>query len=72
LFKSLAVTPEIVPVPYRGSGPVMADLISGQISMGVVGVTGQALEFHRSGKMRVTTETRLSLAHDRESYQLPR
>src|SRR5215468_1014756 len=53
LFKSLGGNLEIVPVPYRGSGPVIADLISGQISMGVVAVTGQVLEFHRSGKLRV-------------------
>jgi tripartite-type tricarboxylate transporter receptor subunit TctC len=67
LFKSLAGNPEIVPVPYRGSGPVMADLIGGQIHMGVVAVTGQVLEFHRSGKLRVlavTSPTRLVGAPD--------
>jgi tripartite-type tricarboxylate transporter receptor subunit TctC len=67
LFKSLAGNPEIVPVPYRGSGPVMADLIGGQIPMGVVAVTGQVLEFHRSGKLRVlavTSPTRLAGAPD--------
>jgi tripartite-type tricarboxylate transporter receptor subunit TctC len=53
LFKSLAGTPEIVPVPYRGVGPAIADLISGQIPMGIVAVSGQVLEFHRSGKLRV-------------------
>ena len=65
LFKSLAGTPEIVQVPYRGTGPVIADLVSGQIPMGVPGITGQVLEFHRSGKMRVlavTSPTRLSAA----------
>src|SRR6059036_2170601 len=53
LFKSLAGIPEIVQVPYRGTGPAIADLISGQVPMGIVGVTGQVLEFHRTGKMRV-------------------
>jgi tripartite-type tricarboxylate transporter receptor subunit TctC len=65
LFKSLAGTPEIVQVPYRGTGPVITDLISGQIPIGVPGVTGQVLEFHRSGKMRVlavTSPTRLIAA----------
>ncbi|MFZ0124180.1 MAG: tripartite tricarboxylate transporter substrate binding protein, partial [Xanthobacteraceae bacterium] len=65
LFKSLAGTPEIVQVPYRGTGPVIADLVSGQIPMGVPGVTGQVLEFHRSGKMRVlavTSSMRLTAA----------
>ena len=65
LFKSLVGTPEIVPVPYRGTGPAIADLIGGQVSIGIVGVTGQVLEFHRSGKMRVlavTSPTRLIAA----------
>src|SRR5207302_3816253 len=34
LFKSLAATPDIVQVPYRGTGPVITDLIGGQIPMG--------------------------------------
>ena len=44
---------------------MIADLVSGQIPMGVPGVTGQVLEFHRSGKMRVlavTSPTRLIAA----------
>jgi tripartite-type tricarboxylate transporter receptor subunit TctC len=57
LFKSLAGTPEIVQVPYRGTGPVITDVIGGQVPMGIVGVTGQVLEFHRSGKMRVLAVT---------------
>jgi tripartite-type tricarboxylate transporter receptor subunit TctC len=65
LFKSLAGTPEIVHVPYRGTGPVIADLVSGQVPMGIPGVTGQVIEFHRTGKMRVlavTGSTRLAAA----------
>src|SRR4029079_4874920 len=53
LFKSLAGTPEIVQVPYRGAGPAMTDVIGGQIPIGTPGVTGQVIEFHRSGKLRV-------------------
>src|SRR5256885_2281593 len=67
LFKSLAGTPEIVQVPYRGTGTVITDLISGQIPIGTPGVTGQVLELHRSGKMRilaVTSSTRLIAAPD--------
>jgi len=57
LFKSLAGTPDIVQVPYRGTGPVIADVISGQVPIGIVGVTEQVLEFHRSGKIRVVAVT---------------
>jgi tripartite-type tricarboxylate transporter receptor subunit TctC len=57
LFKMLAGTPELVQVPYRGMGPAMTDLISGQLAMVVPAVTGQVLEFHRSGKMRVLAVT---------------
>ena len=65
LFKSLAGTPEIVQVPYRGTGPLITDLVGGQVPMGMPGVTGQVIEFHRSGKMRVlavTSPTRLVAA----------
>ena len=37
LFKSLAGTPDIVQVPYRGTGPAITDLVGGQIPMGIVG-----------------------------------
>jgi tripartite-type tricarboxylate transporter receptor subunit TctC len=57
LFKMLAETPELMQVPYRGMGPAMTDLISGQLTMVVPAVTGQVLEFHRSGKMRVLAAT---------------
>jgi tripartite-type tricarboxylate transporter receptor subunit TctC len=65
LFKSLTGTSDIVQVPYRGTGPAIADLVAGQIPMGIVGVTGQVLELHRSDKMRVlavTSPTRLTAA----------
>jgi tripartite-type tricarboxylate transporter receptor subunit TctC len=57
LFKSLTGTPEIVQVPYRGAGPAISDLISGHIPMAVVAVTGQVIELHRSGKLRVLAMT---------------
>jgi len=67
LFKSLAGTPDIVQVPYRGTGPLVTDLVSGQVPIGTPGVTGQLLEFHRAGKARilvVTSPTRLVAAPD--------
>ena len=57
MFKLQAGLPELVQVPYRGAGPAIADLISGQITMAVGGVTGQSLEFHRSGKQRILAVT---------------
>jgi tripartite-type tricarboxylate transporter receptor subunit TctC len=65
LFKSLAGTPEIVQVPYRGTGPLITDIVGGQVQMCTPGVTGQVIELHRSGKMRVlalTSPTRLVAA----------
>jgi tripartite-type tricarboxylate transporter receptor subunit TctC len=63
LFKSLAGTPDIVHVPYKGSGSSLTDVISGQVPMAVANVTGQVLELHRAGKLRilaVTTPQRLA------------
>ena len=67
LFKSLTGTPAIVQVPYRGTGPVITDLIGGQIPMGIPGVTRQVLELHRSGRLRilaVSSSNRLITAPD--------
>ncbi len=57
LFKSLAETPDLVHVPYRGSGPATADTISGQVAMVTPAVTGGLLEFNRSGKLRILAVT---------------
>ncbi len=56
-FKLLAGAPDIVHVPYRGSGPAIADLIGGQIQMAVPAFNGQLLAFHRAGKIRILAVT---------------
>jgi tripartite-type tricarboxylate transporter receptor subunit TctC len=57
LFKSLAGTPDIVHVPYKGSGASITDVISGQVPMIIANVTGQVLELHKSGKLRMIAVT---------------
>jgi tripartite-type tricarboxylate transporter receptor subunit TctC len=59
LFKSLAGIPDLVQIPYRGAGPVITDVISGQIPVGVVAVTGQSLGFHQNGRLRILAVTSL-------------
>src|SRR4051794_35273541 len=58
---------DIAHVPYRGAGLAMTDLISGDIPMNVRSVTGQVLQLHRAGKLRVlavTSPQRLVAAPD--------
>jgi tripartite-type tricarboxylate transporter receptor subunit TctC len=62
LFKSLIGNSDIVHVPYRGAGPVTNDLISGQIPIGTPVVTGQIVELHRSGRLRILAVTTPSRA----------
>jgi tripartite-type tricarboxylate transporter receptor subunit TctC len=57
LFKSLAGVPDIIHVPYKGSGASLTDVISGQVPMIVANVTGQVLELHKSGKLRMLVVT---------------
>jgi tripartite-type tricarboxylate transporter receptor subunit TctC len=57
LFKSLAGLPDLVQVPYRGSGPATADALAGHVAMVTPAVTGQLIEFHRTGKLRVLAVT---------------
>src|SRR5258705_721665 len=57
LFKSVAGIPELVQIPYRGAGPVITDLIGGQIPMGVMGVTPQSLGLAKSGTVRILAAT---------------
>jgi tripartite-type tricarboxylate transporter receptor subunit TctC len=63
LFKSLAGLPDIVHVPYRGGGPLIGDLVSGHIPMIAQSVTGNMIELHETGKVRmlcVTSPQRLA------------
>ncbi len=67
LFKTLTKLPGIVHVPYKGGGPAITDLVGGQIPIVFANVTGQIIELHRTGKIRivaVTTPKRLVGAPD--------
>jgi tripartite-type tricarboxylate transporter receptor subunit TctC len=56
---------KIVHVPYKGSGPAIADLIGGQVTMGFDPTTA-TLAFIRSGKLRA-----LAIADSKRSPLLP-
>ncbi len=58
---------DIVHVPYRGAGLAITDLLAGQIPMIMSNVTGQVLELHKAGKLRmlaVSSPERLKAAPD--------
>ena len=57
MFKHLTGLKDIVHVPYKGAGPGISDLVSGHIPMMTPNVTGQLLELHRSGKVRILAVT---------------
>jgi len=65
LFKSLTGATGIIEVPYKGVGQALSDVISGHISMTVMSVSGQLLDLHRTGQVRmlaVTSPARLAVA----------
>ena len=67
MFKLQAGTPDIVHVPYRGAAPATSDLIGGQIPLILAVMSGQLLQSHQSGKLRilaVTSAKRLGSAPD--------
>jgi tripartite-type tricarboxylate transporter receptor subunit TctC len=67
LFKQMAGTPDIVHVPYKGAAAGYGDLVAGHIKMMASNVTGNMLEMHRSGQVRilaVATDHRVSAAPD--------
>ena len=67
MFKQQAGLPDIVHVPYRGAAPATNDLLGGQLPMLVAVMTGQLLQLHQSGKIRIlalTTERRMPGAPD--------
>jgi tripartite-type tricarboxylate transporter receptor subunit TctC len=67
LFKSLTGLSDLVHVPYRGAGPALTDAISGHVPLIMPNITGQVLELHKTGKLRilaVTTPVRVGGAPD--------
>jgi tripartite-type tricarboxylate transporter receptor subunit TctC len=65
LLKSLTGITDLPHVPYRGAGPALGDVMGGQIPIIIPAMTGQVLEFHRTGKLRllaITNRTRLPVA----------
>jgi len=53
LFKQLTGLSDVIHVPYKGAGPGITDLVSGHIPMMTPNITGQVLELHRTGKIRI-------------------
>ena len=57
---------KITPIPYKGSGPALLDVIAGQIEL-AIGTPAGPLPFVRSGKLRllaVTSSKRLDIVPD--------
>ncbi len=67
LFKQLTGLNDLVHIPYKGAGPGITDLVSGHIPAMTPNITGQVLELHRAGKIRILSVNgaeRLSAAPD--------
>jgi len=53
MFKQAAGTPDVTHIPYRGGGPLIVDVVSGHIPMMIVDITGQVMELHDAGRIRL-------------------
>ena len=70
LFNMMAGV-KLQPVPYKGSGPVSADVLGGQVPLGVVDVPS-AIAHVRAGKMRalaVTSKRRIVAAPEVPTFE---
>lgn len=52
-FKQRAAIPDFSHVPYRGAGPALNDVIAGMVPVATPNITGQVLELHKAGKLRI-------------------
>ncbi len=64
LFKSMSGT-QVQHIPYKGTGPMMNDLLGGQVQMGIVGAVG-AIPQVKSGRLRA-----LAIGDAKRSATLP-
>lgn len=55
LFASMANI-DVVHVPYKGSGPVRADLLGGQVKIGCLGLSS-IIQHHQAGQLRIIAVT---------------
>jgi len=53
MFKSLAGTSDVSPIPYRGMGPAQTDVISGKVPIFFPNITGPVIELHQAGRIRL-------------------
>ena len=53
LFKLRTGMTDVVHVPYKGAGPGIADLVSGHIPIMSPNISGQLLQLHQTGKIRI-------------------
>jgi len=60
-----AIGTELVHVPYKGSAPVLQDLMAGQVPFGFV-AQSDMLELHRAGKIKV-----LAVTGSQRTFQMP-
>ena len=70
LLKMMTNVP-LIPVAYKGSGPVATDVLGGQVPIGIVDVPS-AIANVRAGKLRalaVTTKRRISAAPDVPTFE---
>ena len=68
LFKHLTGTPKIVHVPYKGAGPSINDLVGGAVQYATINVTGQLLQLHNSGKVRILAVTSAGAPQGRAEF----
>ena len=67
LFKQITGLKDLTHIPYKGAGPGITDLVSGHIPAMSPNITGQLLELHQAGKVRilaVNSAERLKAAPD--------
>jgi tripartite-type tricarboxylate transporter receptor subunit TctC len=67
LFKHLAGLPDIVHIPYKSATPGITDLVAGQIPIMTPMISGNIVELHKAGKVRIlasASEQRMAAAPD--------
>lgn len=67
MFKVQSGIADLRHVPYRGAGPATNDLVGGHIPIMFAVCTGQLIELHKAGKIRIfamTSQARLAGAPD--------